>query len=169
MIIGKNSGEHFIKTKERNMSTYLWISIFNYFLKPSVGYKILSAILRSLSLQQLHNVNLAMELLAEGGLLNFPVNSEGESWHANLPGIEFLTSQFSKSLGNCRKQVLEMTLTHFIIWLPYSSSCRMNGRGNKILFFWKIIISIIKKLDCYKFGKFSINLSCLVIQYLLKI
>lgn len=33
----------------------------------------------SFSPQQLHNVNLALELLVEGDLLNFPVNSEGES------------------------------------------------------------------------------------------
>lgn len=62
------------------MNQYLQL-LEKYFLKLSVGYKILSAILisLSLSLQQLHNVNLAMELMAEGGLLNFPVNSEGES------------------------------------------------------------------------------------------
>lgn len=51
----------------------------------------------SLSLQQLHNVNLALDLLTDGGLLNFSVNSEGESWHANLSGIELLISWLSKS------------------------------------------------------------------------
>uniref|UniRef100_A0A8C6YZ36 Parvin gamma n=1 Tax=Nothoprocta perdicaria TaxID=30464 RepID=A0A8C6YZ36_NOTPE len=33
--------------------------------------------------EMLHNVNLALDLLTDGGLLNFSVNSEGESWHTS--------------------------------------------------------------------------------------
>lgn len=52
-----------------------------------------------------------------------------------------------------------MTLAHFLTWLPYSS---------KRPFLKKIIISILKKLGCYKFSNFTLNLNSLVIQHLLK-
>ncbi|NXM57315.1 PARVG protein, partial [Illadopsis cleaveri] len=41
-----------------------FLNLRNFFLTPAS------------TMEMLHNVNLAMELLAEGGLLNFPVNSE---------------------------------------------------------------------------------------------
>uniref|UniRef100_A0A8C5J3K7 Parvin gamma n=1 Tax=Junco hyemalis TaxID=40217 RepID=A0A8C5J3K7_JUNHY len=44
-----------------------FLNLRNFFLTPAS------------TMEMLHNVNLALELLAEGGLLNFPVNSEGES------------------------------------------------------------------------------------------
>ncbi|XP_041282781.1 gamma-parvin isoform X3 [Onychostruthus taczanowskii] len=47
-----------------------FLNLRNFFLTPAS------------TMEMLHNVNLALELLAEGGLLNFPVNSEGSHPHS---------------------------------------------------------------------------------------
>lgn len=71
--------------------------------------------LSSLSCQQLHNVNLALDLLTDGGLLNFSVNSEGESWHTDLSGVALLTSWLAKLRVIEESSFCNVKPMHFII------------------------------------------------------
>uniref|UniRef100_G1NM10 Calponin-homology (CH) domain-containing protein n=1 Tax=Meleagris gallopavo TaxID=9103 RepID=G1NM10_MELGA len=80
-----------------------FLNLRDFFLTPASTTEMMHSSeafqLKSESLcskELLHNVNLALDLLTDGGLLNFSVNSEGESWQTELSGVALLISWLAK-------------------------------------------------------------------------
>lgn len=109
--------------------------------------------LSSLSCQQLHNVNLALDLLTDGGLLNFSVNSEGESRHTGLSGVALLTSWLAKLRVIEESRFCNVKPMHFIIWLTHSSFFGMNHKAENCFGFF--VISVLKMLQYYRYTNYT--------------